>query len=195
MLLQSTRAVRQQKMFIKEHRVMQLEAASMNIPRGLTELIEDLGTGENGFGGTSVATSELTLEEYLQRCINMADGVNLQPGYVPQTVFWVIDDNGEAIGMVRVRHYLNDKLREQGGHIGYYIRRDKRKKGYGKEILHQALEQLGKIGERRALLTVDMDNIASIKVIQANGGVFESEGESDDGHRFGRFWIEMNELV
>jgi predicted acetyltransferase len=106
-----------------------------------------------------------------------------------------MDDNGEAIGMVRVRHYLNDKLREQGGHIGYYIRRDKRNKGYGKEVLHQALEHLGKFGERRALLTVNMDNIASIKVIQANGGVFESEGLTDDGHRLGRFWIEMNDLV
>jgi predicted acetyltransferase len=174
---------------------MRLEAASMNIPHGLAELIADLGTGENGFGGTLVATGELTLVEYLQRCINMANGVHLHPGYVPQTVFWVIDENMETIGMVRVRHYLNDKLREQGGHIGYYIRRDQRNKGYGKEVLHQALKQLRKIGERRALLTVNMDNIASIKVIEANGGVFESEGQSDDGHRFGRFWIEMNELV
>jgi predicted acetyltransferase len=174
---------------------MQLEAASMNIPRGLAELIADLGTGENGFGGTPIATGELTLEQYLQRCINMAESVNLPPGYVPQTVFWVIDEKGEAVGMVRVRHYLNDKLREQGGHIGYYIRRDQRNKGYGKEVLHRALEQLRKLGERRALLTVNMDNIASIKVIEANGGVFESEGQGDDGHRFGRFWIEMNELA
>jgi predicted acetyltransferase len=174
---------------------MQLEAASMNIPRGLAELIADLGTGENGFGGTPIASGELTIKEYLQRCINLANGINLQPGYVPQTVFWVIDANGEAIGMVRVRHYLNDKLREQGGHIGYYIRRDQRNKGYGKEVLHQALEQLRTIGESRALLTVDMDNIASIKVIEANGGVFESEGQDEDGHRFGRFWIEINEFI
>jgi predicted acetyltransferase len=174
---------------------MQLEAASRNTPHGLTQLIADLGTGENGFGGTPVATGELTLTDYLRRCIVMADGINLQPGYVPQTVFWVIDEDGEAIGMVRVRHYLNDKLREQGGHIGYYIRRDKRNKGYGKEVLHQALEQLRKIGERRALLTVNMDNIASIKVIQANGGVFESEGRNTDGQRFGRYWIELNEHV
>jgi predicted acetyltransferase len=174
---------------------MHLEAASTNTPRGLAELIADLGNGENGFGGTPVGTGEMTIEEYLQRCINMAAGVNLQPGYVPQTVFWVIDENEEAIGMVRVRHYLNDKLREQGGHIGYYIRRDKRNRGFGKEVLHQALEQLREIGERRALLTVDMDNVASIKVIQANSGVFESEGQDAEGQRFGRYWIELNERV
>ena len=163
----------------------------MNTPRGLAELIADLGTGENGFGGTSVATGELTLEEYILRCIEMTDVAKLRPGYVPQTVFWAIDEKGEAIGMVRVRHYLNDKLRDQGGHIGYYIRRDKRNEGYGKEVLRQALEELRKIGERSALLTVDMDNVASIKVIQANGGVLESEGQSAEGERFGRFWIDL----
>ena len=172
---------------------MHLEAASMNAPCGLAELIADLGTGENGFGGTPVATGDLTLEEYLRRCIDMADGVNLQPGYVPQTLFWVIDENGKAIGMVRVRHYLNDKLREQGGHIGYYIRHNNRGKGYGKEALHQALAELRKIGERRALLTVHMDNVSSIKVIEANGGIFESEEQNSEGERFGRYWIELNE--
>jgi predicted acetyltransferase len=171
---------------------MHLEAASTNIPHGLPQLIADLGNGENGYGGTPVVTGELTLEEYIQRCIEMAAGVNLRPEYVPQTVFWVIDENGEAIGMVRIRHYLNDKLRHEGGHIGYYIRRDQRGKGYGKETLHQALAELKKLGEPKAMLTVNMDNVSSIKVIEANGGVFESEGQSADGHKFGRFWIELN---
>jgi predicted acetyltransferase len=174
---------------------MRLEAASITPPPGLAQLIADLGTGENGFGGTPVATGELTIEEFILRCIEMTDAAKLQPGYVPQTVFWAIDEEGEAIGIIRMRHYLNDKLRDEGGHIGYYIRRDNRNKGYGKEILHQALEQLRKIGERRALLTVHLDNAASIKVIQANGGVFESEGQSAEGQRFARYWIELNERV
>ncbi len=180
---------------LKDVILMKLEAASINAPCGLAELLADLGTGENGFGGTPVATGVLTLEEYVRRCMEMADVTRLQPGYVPQTVFWAIDDDGEAIGMVRVRHYLNDKLREQGGHIGYYIRHDKRGKGYGKEVLRQALAELRKIGEGRALLTVNMDNIPSIKVIQANGGVFESEGQSADGQRIGRFWIRLDDCA
>ena len=170
---------------------MRLEAASLKVPHGLADLLKDLGTGENGFGGTPVATGELGLENYIQRCVEMPDPTKLQPGYVPQTVFWAIVEEQEAIGMARVRHYLNDKLREQGGHIGYYIRRDKRGQGYGKEVLRQALTELRKIGEKRALLTVNMDNIASIKVIQANGGVFESVGQTANGQSFGRFWIEL----
>lgn len=172
---------------------MKLEAASSNMPRGLVELIAGLGAGENGFGGTPVPAGELTLEQYVQKCIEMTDVTKLPPGYVPQTTFWVLDENGEAIGIVRMRHYLNNRLKERGGHIGYYLRRDKRGKGYGKEILHQTLAELRKLGEGRALLTVDMDNVASIKVIEANGGVFDNEGQGTDGKRFGRFWIELNE--
>lgn len=171
---------------------MKLEAVSINAPHGLADLITDLGAGENGFDGTPVSTGELTLPEYIQRCMEMTDVTKLLPEHVPQTVFWVIDEAGEAIGIVRMRHYLNEGLKERGGHIGYYIRRDKRGKGYGQEALYQVLAELKRIGERRALLTVDMDNVASIKVIKSNGGVLESEGESTDGKRFGRFWIELN---
>lgn len=66
---------------------MRLEAASLNAPRGLAELLLDLGAGENGFGGSPVATRELTLPAYLQRAIEGTDATTLRPGYVPQTVF------------------------------------------------------------------------------------------------------------
>lgn len=171
---------------------MRLEAASFNKPNKLAELLADLGTGENGFGGTPVATGELSLDEYLQYCIDRTDTTKLRPGYVPQTVFWVIDHQEEATGIVRMRHYLNDKLREHSGHIGFYIRRDQRGKGYGKETLRLALEELKKIGETKALLTVDTDNFASIRVILANGGIFDSVGQDAEGTKFERYWIDMS---
>ena len=176
-------------------RFMRLEPASINMPQGLAELIAELGAGENGFGGTPVSSGEMTLAEYVQQCIEMPDATKLKPGLVPQTVFWVIDDKENVIGMVRVRHYLNDALKERGGHIGYYIRRGERGKGYAREALRQALVELKKLGEKRALLTTDMDNFASMQVIKANGGVLESEGEGQDGKKFGRFWIEIGERM
>jgi predicted acetyltransferase len=170
---------------------MRLEPASIHFPQGLAELIADLGAGENGFGGTPVASGGMALAQYVQQCIEMTDATKLKPGFVPQTVFWVIDDKENAIGMVRVRHYLNEALKERGGHIGYYICRSERNKGYAKEALRLALVELKKLGEKRALLTTDMDNFSSMKVIRANGGVLESEGVGDDGKRFGRFGIEI----
>jgi predicted acetyltransferase len=171
---------------------MKLVAASMDIPNGLEELIADLGGGENGFGGTPVAGGEMTVREYVQRCIDMTDPAKLRPGLVQQTVFWALDDLGKAVGIVRMRHYLNDKLRERGGHIGYYVRRNQRGRGYGTEMLRLALLELKKLGETRALLTVELDNVGSMRVIEANGGVLESVGQEADGKKIGRFWIELN---
>ena len=170
---------------------MRLVAASMELPNGLEELIADLGGGENGFGGTPVANGEMTVVEYVQRCIDMTDPGKVRADMVPQTVFWALDEAGQAVGIVRMRHYLNDRLRERGGHIGYYVKRNQRGKGYGREMLRLGLLELRKLGEKRAMLTVNMDNIDSIHVIEANGGMLESVGKEPDGKAFGRYWVEL----
>ncbi len=153
---------------------MKIEAASLTPPPGLAELLAELGGGENGFGGTPVHSGELSLEEYLQECCEMPDPAKLKPGLVLQTIFWALDEYGVAVGMIRMRHSLNDKLRFHGGHIGYFIRRDQRGKGYGREALRLALAQLRTLGERRALLSVDPANTPSIRVIEENGGQLEN---------------------
>ena len=170
---------------------MKLEIASLQPPKGLVELIVDLGEGEKGFGGTAVPKSILTLEEYLQYCHSTNDHRNLKPGHIPRTFFWFLDDEGEAIGIVRMWHYLNESLKERTGHISYYIRNDKRDKGYGNKALGLALKELEKVGEKRALIVTDLDNIASTKVILANGGKLESIGQGAKGKKFGRYWIEL----
>jgi predicted acetyltransferase len=172
--------------------MIQLEAASLAAPVGLEGLLADLGGGECGFGGTPVHTGEATLQEYLQQCCDMPDPALLAPGLVPQTIFWVLKDDGEAIGMMRVRHYLNDSLLLYGGHVGYYIRRDQRGKGYAKAALRLALNILRELGEPRALLTVNPDNTPSIRVIEGCGGCLENVVTSPEtGKVFKRYWVEL----
>ncbi len=171
---------------------MKLEAASLTPPPGLRELLADLGAGENGFGGTPVHNGELTLEAYLQQCCDMPDPAKLQPGLVRQTIFWVLDADGVAVGMVRLRHCLNDKLRFHGGHIGYFIRRDQRGRGYGTKVLRLALIELGRLGEKRALVTVHPNNVASIRVIERNGGCLENVvTDPDTGEEYRKYWIHL----
>ncbi len=94
-------------------------------------------------------------------------------GLVPETFFWLIDE-GSYIGRMSLRHYLNERLLQFGGHIGYEIRPGKRRMGYGKTILRLGLEQARQQGITRALVTCDDDNIGSAKIIEANGGVLEN---------------------
>ena len=171
---------------------MRIEPASATPRSGLRELLADLGGGENGFTGTPVHTGEATVEQYLRRCCEMPDPGKLRPGHVPQTVYWMLDSNALAVGMVRARHCLNDALRAHGGHVGFFVRRDQRGRGYASEALPLALIELRKLGEKRALLTVDPNNIPSIKVSERNGGRFEDIGvDPETGSKVRRYWIEL----
>ncbi|MBA4386335.1 MAG: GNAT family N-acetyltransferase [Verrucomicrobia bacterium] len=175
-------------------KIMRIEPASLQPPRGLAELLADVGGGENGFGGTPVHTGEMTPEQYLHRCCDMADPARVNPGFVPQTIYWMLDADGLAVGMLRLRHCLNDKLRINGGHIGFFVRRDRRGNGYAREALRLALIELGKLGEKRALLMAIPDNIPSIRVIEGNGGRFEDiSTDPETGTQFRRYWIELQE--
>lgn len=45
-------------------------------------------------------------------------------GHVPDTVYVLEDDSEGYVGIVKLRHRLNDALRQGAGHIGYGIRKD-----------------------------------------------------------------------
>jgi predicted acetyltransferase len=117
-------------------------------------------------------------------------GEALAPGTVPQTTFWLSRDDGRLLGESRLRHRLNEFLAQQGGHIGYAIRPSERRKRYGAHILALTLDEARRIGLTRVLLTCDKDNIASQRIILANGGLLDSEGISArSGKPMLRYWI------
>ena len=113
----------------------------------------------------------------------------MQDGLVPATVYWLVEGD-EFIGHVSIRHELNAALEEQGGHIGYAIRRSKQQQGYGSRLLALALPKAKEIGIQRALLTCDKSNGASRKIIEKNGGVLAEE-ISVNGKQVLHFWIPL----
>ncbi len=105
-------------------------------------------------------------------------GENLPEGYVPET-FLFLWNGDEIVGQFRIRHYLCESLRTGGGHIGYFIKKEFRNKGYGKEGLRQTL-QIARtiIPEDEIYLRVNKDNPASLKVMFYNGGYIKYEDEN-----------------
>ena len=171
---------------------LRIEPFSSVIPSGGAELIDELGSGENGFSGTLVAAGEMDLAAYMQHCMAMAESAEVVPGWVRMMTCWVLNEQNIAIGMVRLRPDLNEALRHIGGNIGYYIRGDFRGRGYGKEMLRLALIRLAEFGIHRALLTTGPDNVASIRILEANGGVFEKEVvDPGNGRRYRRYWFTL----
>ena len=127
---------------------------------------------------------------YFERLERSHTGPGLEPGKVPATLF-LLERDGRVIGQSNLRHELNDDLRLEGGHIGYSTRPSERQKGYGTLILKLTLEEARKMGITRILITCDTDNTGSVRIIENNGGVLESQGTSDiSGKMINRYWIE-----
>ena len=75
-----------------------------------------------------------------------------------------------------------------GGHIGDGIRPSERRKGYATKMISLASEECKRRGMDKSLLVCDKDNIGSVKSIDNNGGVLESE-VLEDGRLIQRYWI------
>lgn len=93
---------------------------------------------------------------------------------VPSTTLWWVQHD-EYLGRLAIRHHLTEMLLEVGGHIGYDVRPSARRRGHAAQMLRAALPHANDLGIDPALLTCDVDNFASRRVIESNGGVLEDE--------------------
>ena len=114
-------------------------------------------------------------------------------GKVLSTQFILVRAEDERLlGMLQLRHYLNDYLETYAGHIGYSVRPSERRKGYAKRMLAMALPEARALGLARVMISCADDNEASRRTILANGGVYESSvWEPDEHETLERYWIRL----
>ena len=127
----------------------------------------------------------------LIRLENRSKGINISSRDVPATVQFILNEKGKVVGTIDIRHTLNDNYFSRLGHIAYYIKLEERNKGYATGALKLALEKLkNEYKVNKVLITCLKDNIASRKVIEANGGIFEKEFYDEITNNYiQRFWI------
>lgn len=70
---------------------------------------------------------------------------------------------------------LDPYLRDFGGHIGYDVRPTARRQGHTTATLAAALSVAYHLDITSALVTCDVDNVASRRVIERNGGIFADQ--------------------
>jgi predicted acetyltransferase len=128
-------------------------------------------------------------DNYVRTLDERSRGFNLAPGWVSGTLLVAVV-NDELVGRASIRHELNVYLALAGGHIGYCVLPPFRGRGFATEILRQSVIIARSKGIDRVLLTCDLDNSASARVIEKCDGVFESTVDDvREGVQKRRYWI------
>ena len=140
-------------------------------------LIPDM---ENGFENKYYNVSKDEFKnKIIPKLLKNSEGLDLEEGYVPDTYFFLWNDD-EIVGLFKIRHYLNDFLRNGPGHIGYTILPKYRGKGYAKKGLLLAIEKCKEIiKEDEIYFSVHKDNPASLKVLIDCGAFITGETEEE----------------
>ncbi|QUH27658.1 GNAT family N-acetyltransferase [Vallitalea guaymasensis] len=144
------------------------------------EFIEDVK--ETGYESYELYTkAEEDFNEFIKDLLDSSKGINIPEGWIPCSSFWLVDDVGEVIGVIRIRHSVDSEFLQMIGHIGYEIKSTHRNKGYGSKLLELGLVEARKLGLEEVIITCNENNIGSRKIIEKfKGKYIKSIFDTDD---------------
>lgn len=140
-----------------------------------------------------IAAIEAGLGPYLA-LLNAQGGTIALPGggeveRAPHSQLWLTDGT-EFLGTFNIRYRLSARMRFRGGHIGYAVRPGRQGQGLATAGLKLMLEHARAAGIGRAIVTCADSNLASIKVIERNGGRLDAVlPDPEQGGLFRRYWL------
>jgi len=144
----------------------------------LYDLYMSFPENDNGYINSVYGYTYEQFLDWIETKKKWSVGEDLPEGFVADTTY-VLSDKGEYVGVFNLRHYLNDFLREGPGHIGYCIKNDKRKMGYGSAGLKLTLKKAREKGIEEAYLSCDKTNPGSLGVMLKCGAYIHHENEEE----------------
>ena len=121
------------------------------------------------------------------------DPATVPEGKVQATQFLSVrESDGRLVGMIQVRHILNEYLEKYAGHIGYAVRPSERRKGYGAWMLGAVLPVCRDIGLDKIMVACLDTNPASRKIILSWGGVYDrTVHQPEEDVNLEQYWIKL----
>lgn len=144
---------------------------------------EFFDNGESVINGSELLDHMDSYDEWIKSVTDNTSPDTVNPSWVVTDTYFAFDDNDRIVGIIDLRHELNDFLKDFGN-CGYSVRPSERRKGYATQMLELMVRRAGEAGLSRLQLSVERSNEPSIKTITKNGGRYERsftfEGEEAD---------------
>ncbi len=172
---------------------LKLTEPSMEYERQIREYRKEFLDCGDSMDGTGALRKFEDPRDWIAYINRHKDPLTVPEGRVPSTQYMLVrEEDRQIVGMIDVRHYLNEYLAKFGGHIGYSVAPGERRKGYAALMLKMALPECRKLGMERVLITCGSGNEGSRRTILKNGGVYESTVyEPEEGVDLERYWIDL----
>ena len=117
--------------------ILKLVEVSENFREQVLEYKDEFDNNNEILHGTAGLGKAENFEEWLKAIVDNSFEETVRQGFVPSSTYLAVRvEDDKLLGMIDIRHKLNEYLFNFGGHIGYSIRKSERRKGYAKEIGH-----------------------------------------------------------
>lgn len=133
---------------------------------------EFFDSGETTINGSELLDQMDSYDEWLKSVTDNISPDTVNSEWVVTDTYFAFDEDDNIVGIIDLRHELNDFLKDFGN-SGYSVRPSQRRKGYATEMLKLIIERARQLGMDKLQLSVEPTNEASVKTITKNGGKYE----------------------
>ncbi len=154
----------------QQSELVTLVKPTVELANAYNAMVEDSIVNGEGYPYNNIDLARSDFGAFVRELDAEAHGIGLPPGIPPQETYLLYRNDGTVLGEIRFRPSLTPPYAAHNGHIGYNIRPSERGKGYATRQLGLLLEIARQAGLIGVMLTIEGQNPASARVIEAHGG-------------------------